>query len=95
MADLSELFNYLTGYSNQVEYRELLVAPLDLRRRLRALLERETAHAGDGQPAHVVIKVNGLSDRASFAICIERPKPASASISSCAASAASGLACPG
>lgn len=62
MADLSELFNYLTGYSNQVQYRELFVAPLDLRRRLRALLEREAGHARDGQPAHVIIKVNGLSD---------------------------------
>jgi polyphosphate kinase len=62
MADLSELFNYLTGYSDQVEYRELIVAPLDLRRRLRALLEREAAHAREGKPAHVIIKVNGLSD---------------------------------
>jgi polyphosphate kinase len=62
MADLSELFNYLTGYSNQVQYRELLVAPLDLRRRLRALLEREAAHARSGKPGHVIIKVNGLSD---------------------------------
>src|SRR4026209_966399 len=62
MADLSELFNYLTGYSNQVQYRELLVAPLDLRRKLRSLLEREAAHALAGKPAHVIIKVNGLSD---------------------------------
>jgi polyphosphate kinase len=62
MADLSELFNYLTGYSNQVEYRELLVAPLDLRRRVRALLEREASHASEGKPTHVIIKVNGLSD---------------------------------
>jgi polyphosphate kinase len=62
MADLSELFNYLTGYSNQVQYRELLVAPLDLRRKLRALLEREAAHVRAGGQGHVVIKVNGLSD---------------------------------
>ena len=62
MADLSELFNYLTGYSNQVQYRELLVAPLDLRRKLRALLEREATHARDGKPTHVIIKVNALSD---------------------------------
>jgi polyphosphate kinase len=62
MADLSELFNYLTGYSNQVQYRELLVAPLDLRRRLRALLEREAGHAREGKTARVIIKVNGLSD---------------------------------
>jgi polyphosphate kinase len=62
MADLTELFNYLTGYSNQVQYRELLIAPLDLRRKLRALLEREAAHARAGKAAHVIIKVNGLSD---------------------------------
>jgi polyphosphate kinase len=63
MADLSELFNYLTGYSNQVQYRELWVAPLDLRRRLRALLKREAAAAREGKRAHVIIKVNALSDR--------------------------------
>jgi polyphosphate kinase len=62
MADLSELFNYLTGYSNQVQYRELLVAPLDLRRKLRALLEREAEHARTGRTARVIIKVNALSD---------------------------------
>jgi len=62
MADLSELFNYLTGYSNQVQYRELLMAPLELRRKLRSLLEREAAHARAGTAAHVIIKVNSLSD---------------------------------
>jgi len=62
MADLSELFNYLTGYSNQVQYRELLVAPLDLRRKLRGLLDREADHVRAGKSGHVIIKVNGLSD---------------------------------
>jgi polyphosphate kinase len=62
MADLSELFNYLTGYSNQVQYRELLVAPLDLRRKLRMLLEREADHVRGGKSGHVILKVNGLSD---------------------------------
>ena len=62
MADLSELFNYLTGYSNQVQYRELLMAPLDLRRKLRTLLAREAAHARAGKAAHVIIKINALSD---------------------------------
>ena len=37
-----ELFNYLTGYSAQTDYRELLVAPVSLRRRLYELIERET-----------------------------------------------------
>ena len=62
MADISELFNYLTGYSNQVQYRELLVAPLDLRRKLRGLLEREADHVRGGKSGRVIIKVNGLSD---------------------------------
>ena len=62
MADLSELFNVLTGYSNQVSYREIAVAPVNLRRRLQQLLRREAAHAKQGRPAGVVIKVNGLTD---------------------------------
>ena len=42
-ADVSDLFNYLTGYSDQREYRKLLVAPVNLRRRISELIERETA----------------------------------------------------
>src|SRR2546423_6384911 len=62
VADVSELFNYLTGYSNQTEYRELLVAPVALRRRFTKLVEREIAHARAGRPARIIIKVNALSD---------------------------------
>ena len=43
-ADASELFNYLTGYSRQRDYRELMVAPVTLRERLERLIERETEH---------------------------------------------------
>jgi polyphosphate kinase len=62
VADLSELFNYLTGYSNQTEYRELVVAPVNLRERLVALFEREAAHARAGRPARIILKGNSLSD---------------------------------
>ena len=62
MADLSELFNVLTGYSNQVNYRVIAVAPVNLRRRLQQLLRREAEHAGAGRPAGVIVKVNGLTD---------------------------------
>jgi polyphosphate kinase len=62
VADLSELFNMLTGYSNQVLYRELAVAPVNLRRQLRHLVRREADHARAGRPAGIVIKVNGLTD---------------------------------
>src|SRR5437763_4037412 len=49
-ADVSELFNYLTGYSHQDEYRRLLVAPVNMRRRLMRLIEREIAQVVRGQP---------------------------------------------
>ena len=45
VADVSDVFNYLTGYSNQKEFRGLLVAPVQLRTRLTELIEREAEHA--------------------------------------------------
>jgi polyphosphate kinase len=60
--DVSEVFNYLTGYSRRQEYNELLVAPVGLRTGFTALLEREVAHAAAGRPARVIIKNNALTD---------------------------------
>jgi polyphosphate kinase len=62
VADVSEIFNYLTGYSNQKEYRSLLVAPVQLRSRLTELIMREADHARDGRPAHMIVKVNSVTD---------------------------------
>jgi polyphosphate kinase len=62
VADVSELFNYLTGYSNQTDYRELLIAPVALRRRFGKLVAREMGHARRGRPAHVIIKCNAITD---------------------------------
>jgi polyphosphate kinase len=62
MADVSEIFNYLTGYSNQKEYRSLLVAPVQLRSRLTELITREAAHARAGRPARLIFKVNAITD---------------------------------
>ena len=61
-ADASELFNYLTGYSRQKEYRQLMVAPVNLRERMLSLIRRETEHAGAGRPARMIIKINRLAD---------------------------------
>ncbi|MCB0231418.1 MAG: RNA degradosome polyphosphate kinase, partial [Anaerolineae bacterium] len=61
-ADASELFNYLTGYSRQRNYRKLLVAPVTLRSSLSSLLRREIAHQKAGRPARIVIKMNALTD---------------------------------
>ena len=57
-ADLSDLFNVLTGYSRQSEYRKLVVAPKGFRPRMLELIAREAA-ADDG---HVVAKMNSLVD---------------------------------
>ncbi|MCP4424522.1 MAG: polyphosphate kinase 1 [Chloroflexi bacterium] len=58
-ADASDLFNYLTGYSKQSEYRKFLAAPVNLRSNLLALIERETALGGNGR---IIIKSNSLVD---------------------------------
>ena len=61
-ADASELFNYLTGYSKQTIYRELIVAPVALRERLTMLIEREIEHLRAGRPSGIIIKNNAISD---------------------------------
>lgn len=61
-ADASDLFNYLTGYSGQTDYRKLLIAPINLRERLEALVTREKAHAEAGEDAHLIFKTNSLVD---------------------------------
>jgi polyphosphate kinase len=61
-ADATDLFNYLTGYSDQQEYRKLLVAPVNLRSRLEALIHRETENALQGHKAHLILKTNSLVD---------------------------------
>jgi len=62
--DVSDVFNFLTGYSKRKEYRELLVAPVSLRAGYLALLDREIEHAKNGAPAHVIIKNNAVTDPA-------------------------------
>jgi polyphosphate kinase len=59
-ADLTELFNRLTGYSRQTEFRRLLVAPQGIRPGLAERIEAETEKARAGAPALIQIKVNGL-----------------------------------
>lgn len=61
-ADLSDLFNFLTGYSRQKAYRKLLVAPLALRDRMEALIRREIDHAKSGGHGKIVAKMNSLVD---------------------------------
>ena len=60
--DLTRVFNYFTGHSMTEEYRELLVAPGNMRARFTELVRREAEHARAGEPARVVAKMNALED---------------------------------
>ena len=60
--DGSDLFNYLTGYSEQEEYQELLVAPHTLREGIARLIEEQTALARESKPARITCKSNSLTD---------------------------------
>lgn len=62
-ADVTDLFNYLTGYSAKTDYRKMLVAPINLRQRMTALIDREIEHQKAGRPAHLIFKFNALVDR--------------------------------
>jgi polyphosphate kinase len=61
-ADVSELFNVLTGFSKQRSWRKLWVAPQTLRASLLAAIARETEHVRAGLPARIVAKMNALVD---------------------------------
>ena len=61
-ADLTDLFNYLTGYSRQTEYRKLLVAPVNMREKFLHLIQREIDHQKQGYPSYIIAKMNSLVD---------------------------------
>ena len=61
-ADLTDIFNALTGFSRQSEYRTLLVAPANMRQRFTDMVKREAANARAGKPARIIAKMNALVD---------------------------------
>ena len=61
-ADVTQLFNALTGFSKITDYEDLLVAPVNLRRELMALIEQETEHARAGRPCGIRAKLNAITD---------------------------------
>ncbi|MCS0638814.1 RNA degradosome polyphosphate kinase [Streptomyces sp. LP05-1] len=68
-ADLSDLFNRLSGYSRRETYRRLLVAPKSLRDGLVQRIEKEITHHRAGRPAFVRIKVNSMVDEGVVDAC--------------------------
>ncbi len=63
-AEVSHLFNYITGFSRKREYRSLIVAPVGMRERIIAMIEREAELSTPEQPGRIVMKVNSLGDPA-------------------------------
>jgi polyphosphate kinase len=61
-ADTIDLFNFLTGYSAKRDYHKLLVAPVNLRERIEALIQREIQHHAKDGKGHLVFKMNALVD---------------------------------
>jgi polyphosphate kinase len=62
-ADLTDLFNFLTGYSRQKSYRKLLVAPVNLRERMIEMIDREAENCRQGKTGRIVAKMNSLVDQ--------------------------------
>lgn len=61
-ADVSEIFNYITGYSEQRDYRQLSVAPINKRQRFLKLIEREIKNVEAGGNGHMIFKFNSFVD---------------------------------
>ncbi len=61
-ADLTDLFNSLTGFSRQNAFRNLLVAPRNMRQRFTEMVDREAGLARAGRPGRIIAKMNSLVD---------------------------------
>jgi len=61
-ADLTDLFNYLTGFSKQKSFHKLLVAPVTLRDRMVEMIRREIDHCNNGKSGRIIAKMNALID---------------------------------
>jgi len=61
-ADVSDIFNYLTGYSKQTEFRKLIVAPISMREKILILINREIENVKNGGNGRIVFKLNSLVD---------------------------------
>jgi polyphosphate kinase len=57
-----DVFNFLTAYAEQPNYKPLMVAPRDMAKSCIALIDRETRHARRGRPARIIVKVNAIVD---------------------------------
>jgi polyphosphate kinase len=73
-ADVSEIFNYLTGYSEQRDFRKLIVAPINTRESFLSLIKREIDNSIAGKVGHIICKLNSLVDPTLIAAFYEASK---------------------
>src|ERR1041385_5438753 len=73
-ADLTELFNLLTGFGSPAKFRRLITAPRGMRERFRELIRREADHARAGGEGRIVAKLNAIQDAAIIAELYEDRK---------------------
>lgn len=73
-ADVSEVFNYLTGYSEQKKYRKLFVAPINIREHFLKLIDREIKNVRKGGEGRLIFKMNSLVDPTVIAALYEASK---------------------
>lgn len=62
VADVMDLFNYLTGFNRRAAYKKLLVAPVNMRRRFKDMIQREMEQVKACGSGRIIAKMNGLDD---------------------------------
>lgn len=61
-SDVADIFNFLTGYSKQKEYKKLFVSPVNMREKFIELINKEIENANAGKEAKIIMKLNSLVD---------------------------------
>lgn len=61
-ADVARVFQQLTGLGKALKHKKIAQAPFELHRRIFKLIRRETKHATEGKPAHIIAKMNALTE---------------------------------
>ncbi len=62
--DVADIFNYLTGYSKQTDFKKLIVAPIDMRQKFLEMINREIENVRAGGEGRLFFKLNSIVDPA-------------------------------